>query len=244
MKFDGLATVENVVGISRQGQTLPIFVRTDTGDIYLAKYASKRSTLSARELSVELLANFLGQLMGLFMASPVVLSFSAAAARQAETLLGTTLDSPFAIGLRYTPIGPFLVPSDLRNVTAQTKGDLLLLDVLLANGDRVPENPNVAWADGGLLVFDHEHCLEFPTKDFEGRFSIHRQLVHVTASSHLFREAAGPEFSSRGRQRLKCLDFAALEEPKGNLPDEWLGTYCLELDYLRYVATCADSFLA
>lgn len=219
MKFDGLATVENVVGISRQGQTLPIFVRTDTGEIYLAKYASKRSTLSARELSVELLANFLGQQLGLYMASPAVLTFSKPAARQAEALLGTNLDSRFAIGLRYTPIGPFLVPSDLRNVPAQTKADLLLLDVLLANGDRVPENPNVAWAEGGLLVFDHEHCLEFPTKEFEARLAIHRQLIHVTVSSHLFREVAGSEFAARGREHVKSLNLAALEEMKGSLPE-------------------------
>lgn len=243
MKFDGIVGVDNVIGICRQGQTLPVYVRAGNGAIYLAKYASKRSTLSHRELCVELFANMLGQSFELHVATPAILHLSNAAIDQLESLLEAEVQSPYAIGLRYTAISPFLVPSDITKLALKKKLDIASLDIVLSNGDRVPENPNVAWAGNKLLVFDHEHCLEFPRDDDKERFSIHQDLVPVMLESHLFRELPTEDFYLTCRLHLKSIGFNELKKVVPSLPESWQAPFAREVEYVDFISSRVHAFM-
>lgn len=243
MKFAGILTAENITGICRQGQTLPVYAQVSDGRTFLVKHASKRSTLGAQELAIELLVNWIAQSMSLVVAAPALIALSDNAVAQLEGLLDTEVIDRYAVGLQYTEIRPYLVPGDRSSVSNLLACDVAALDLLVANGDRVPENPNVAWSESGLMVFDHEHCLEFPTSPVSERFELHRDLLEVTLSSHLFRDVSRDILRGRLLAHIGKLNLETILRSSADLQTSWTATLTSEIKNLAYIQENADAFV-
>jgi|GEM_PF-2770745 len=242
---------------SAQGQTVPLILDCvdPTGEqrIFQVKLSSKRSGLSARELCCEMVCTELSESLSFNVARPAWVSLGKDIIERIEYQYGFEITESIAAGVsRVSQLRPFLIGADdlLNHLAegsgmAETAARLLALDLIFANGDRTPANPNLAFKRDELFIFDFEHCLELPRRSYETAFDVHMEQISVLQRGHVFASAIRRErllfAMSHVTNRLPVL----IEQIRiaGRRPNQFHNEWSWILDYLDYLAAHRDVIL-
>ena len=229
-----------LLGHSRQGQTLPLLLECDSKDgpvVYQTKITGRRSGLSHRELCRELVGTLTAAHCDLQVAQPAVVLLSHPVVEQIERNYEFGITSEVAVGFVWKQdLVPYIPIIDRVRVPREVQVKLLGLDLALANGDRSVVNPNVAWLNRELFVFDFEHCLELPNASLEDRLESHLSLLVGLMEGHLFKVETSYGLIKRCLKAfVVSSDVLYTEARTLNLPTELSGEWSAISGYLEYL---------
>ncbi len=231
----------NFSQFSRTGQSLPFYGHALDAESQLhrvfAKVAGKRTKLRPQDLFLELLGTLVARELGLQASDPWICEIDPAIVRHLNEKHDMRLSSHYAFALAtLDKLVPFRTPTDIGPVPDEVKSNLLALDLVLLNSDRVPKNPNVSWFGGELLIYDFGAGLILNLNDSEVSAEIHSEALQGFVGDHLFGSSvAGPAL----RQSLEEV-FAHLAPTLGavnlgQLPPDWQVPAKKLTDYLTHL---------
>lgn len=246
----------DLLGHSPQGQTLPLIFECSNSNghvqTYQAKVASRRNGLSPRELACEMLCTILAEAVGLHVSKPSCIRLPIRIVQEIDERYAMGIAETVGAGVEFFPyLSPFIVPIDIAATSAlwsydlspnswnffPVAGRLLAFDLLVANGDRTAANPNLAWDDDQLFVFDFEHCLEFGRSDYAKMLDVHIELLPNLRDSHIVGHLVTPETLEAELticlQRLE--ELLRQDDSVDSLPEPWHDPWLWMSGYLRHV---------
>jgi hypothetical protein len=207
--------IEEVLGRSTQGITLPFICRGDDG----ATYYVKGHGAGRRSLIAEWVAGHLASAFGLPVADYALAEVpEQLVAAKVRTDIGD-LGAGLVFASRMLSNAQELSPTTKDLVPAQSARDVLVFDWWLHNEDRhlteLGGNPNLLWDVAGaqLVVIDHNQAFD-PDFDAQRFLNSHVFASHWNAvlSDHVLRAT----YRDRMEKALQCLPTA-----RASIPTDW-----------------------
>lgn len=233
-----LAPIE-ILGASRQGQSLPMLMRCYAPerariDPYFVKVASKRTSQPPEVLATEYLSMLVCNQLGLSILDPFVVHLTSDITADLARVYGLEPEDTFAFALDYVEnLTVFNARKHFDRIAAKVRARILVLDVMLSNGDRVPENPNLAWEGTDLFVFDFGACCNFRPMAVDNDFENNFQSGLTILKSHvLFEPKLKAHISSEFNWILRAVDSDALARQSRHLPGSWHNQARLFVEYI------------
>ena len=228
-------------GQSRQGQTLPFHMwcfesEASRAGGFLVKVASKRTHQTPEVLATEYMCTVLARAAGLHALSPKIV--------QLPEEIRDQLDQDYKLPAEDEHVFALPVCNSLRAfeslrhpdlVDSKIRAKLIALDTLLSNGDRVPENPNLAWDQDQLLVFDFGMCCALRASASDKEFLEHFcSGVAILKSHALYSSLLKAQVSKALSDLLVPKNRVALERVVGDLPANWHPQAVKIVEYIGY----------
>lgn len=149
------------VDVRRGGRTQPLVLRCRQNAQRATKLVKALGLpeLTQSSLVCELMGNLLARQMGVFTATPCIVSISDEMAQSLQGQ-GYTVQAGLAVGCDYLEnVKGWDAPRTLSAAQMQQALCLFALDMLAQNPDRRPDNPNCGFTQAGeLWAYDFEMC--------------------------------------------------------------------------------------
>jgi hypothetical protein len=212
----------------REGGSVPAVVEADDGQLWVAKF--RGSAQGGRVLAAELIIGELARAAGLPVPELALIDVDAAIGRSEphqeirELLMGSA-GLNLAMGYLGGALG--YDAAARTPVAGPLASAVVALDVLAANVDRTPRNPNLLWWRGELWLIDHGASLYWhhgwDVGDAAGaealRTSATRQLPRV--GEHVLLPFADA-LPAAAEALARALDDETLARAVAAVPGEWL----------------------